>query len=134
MCLQNVEHLPHIPQKLSCFFFESAKDFCDFSSEPPRCPETEARVDIFRPDHNKYYASAFTEVRNGGKHDIIYEDEDKEVFNIFEKSWRFKQSPLHAAAISIRDTLQSNEQSFIRSMMDQLGQQPFLWLHAEGFE
>lgn len=96
-------------------------------------PDIGTRVEIFWPDDNQYYAGAVTEIRNDGKWVIVYDDDEKEVLNMSRESWRFEPSSRHGTANSVNKTLQSNEQSLIRSMMDQLGQRPFLWHHTQGF-
>lgn len=65
---------------------------------------------------------------------IVHDDKDTEMLNITQEIWRFEQTALQLSAIHLEKVLSSKEQETIRSMMDQLGQRPFLWRLVLGFE
>lgn len=107
---------------------------CDFSPAQPTRPNTGDRVEVFWPDDNQYYSDSESDVQDDGKCLITYDDDDTETLNMDHETWRFEQSSLQASSLQIQKVLKSNEQEVIRSMTDSLGQRPFMWHHAQGFE
>ena len=81
----------------------------------------------------KYYTGEVKEVLQDGRHVIEYDESDKETLNLDNENWKFLHS-LESNAIELLATLPSNEQEILSEMMDVLGQKPFLFHHAQGFD
>lgn len=109
-------------------------DVCDFSGEKPMRPSEGDRVEIFWPLDDTYYPGKVTSIEDDGRCTIEYDDEVRETLNMVDEVWRFEQQSVNASTLGVIKTLTSNEQEVLSSMMEQLGQRPFLLHHAQGFE
>lgn len=113
-----------------------ASDECDFSSEQAMRPITGEHIEVFRPEDNQNYAGAVTSVTTDGMCVVTYDDDETETLKMAKETWRFEQNSLQASATHVEKVRPSRVKRtrYLRSMMNQLRQNPFLWHHAQGFE
>lgn len=110
---------------------KSSSDVFEFTNSVPLRPDTGSRVEVFWPLDNCYYAGEVTTIHDDGNCVVLYDHEQSKVLAMSNETWQFEQSPLIASTLEIFKSLDLNEQAVIQGMMEQLGQKPFLWHHAQ---
>lgn len=50
--------------------------------EQPMTPEAGAKIELFWPEDNQYYAGAITYVNDDGRCVVVYDDDETETFNM----------------------------------------------------
>lgn len=94
------------------------------------------RVEVFWPIDNNFYAGEFISGTFDGICIVHYDDDDQKTLNVIEEAWLFEStfSASFIQMIKTLKTLESNEKDIINSMMEQLGQRPFMCCHTQGFD
>ena len=121
----------------------ASMDVTDFSSDERRLPSEGDRIQVFWPLDNAYYSGEVINVNDDGNYMVLYDDEETETVKITDEQWRYEADvpqenlgtdTLQGGALEVVKTLTSNHQEVIQSMMDKLGQRPFMYHHAQGFD
>lgn len=82
---------------------------------------------------NTYYPDTLSAFNNGRSR-VCYENNDKEILDLSQESWRYCQDAnALSGALKAPFELQSNEQRDLERMFDRFGNRPFLSYNAQSF-
>lgn len=95
-------------------------------------PAVQDRVEMFWPDHNKYYKGHVLQITDTGQHVITYDDKKVETLTMANETW-LNESSVHAATGNF-SMLPSDEHRVLKKIMDIFGNKPFLRHQAQGFD
>lgn len=89
-------------------------------------------IEVFWPLDNIYYKGEVSDVDDGWKHTIQYDDGDQEKLDLSTETWKI--STVTANSIAHPALLQRNTKQVLAEMFRHLGNKSFMKFHAQGHE
>lgn len=93
-------------------------------------------MSIYWPDDNHYYDGTVLGLERNNKHDILYDDENRERTDLTSATWKRLTAVAASGEATRSVSLDANviEQAVLQQMHDYLGNKPFKRHHWQGFE